>query len=181
MAAVRSVHGVVFVARDDAQEGNALIERTLTPRVALVSPDGKLAMGYAGHCPDFRRLLKSAQAAVERHRVLYGERMTVKRLAAEVGRRVQEATLGGVRPFCVSLLVGGVDDDGVPALFLVDAAGEVQGWRGAVIGEGSREAMTKMAGEWSESSSCEDALLLARSVIGVEGGGNGAERVIRCP
>ena len=42
---------------------------------------------------------------------------------------------GGVRPFGVSLLVAGMDGDGVPRLFQVDPSGAYFGWKATAIGK----------------------------------------------
>ncbi len=42
---------------------------------------------------------------------------------------------GGVRPFGVSLLVAGIDGDGVPRLFQVDPSGAYFGWKATAIGK----------------------------------------------
>lgn len=48
---------------------------------------------------------------------------------------------GGVRPFGVSLLVAGVDDDG-PQLYQVDPSGAYFGWRASAIGKNFVNAKT---------------------------------------
>ncbi len=64
---------------------------------------------------------------------------------------------GGVRPFGVSLLIGGVDDDG-PQLYQVDPSGAYFGWRATAIGKNFANAKTFLEKRYSEEMELEDAI-----------------------
>ena len=51
---------------------------------------------------------------------------------------------GGVRPFGVSLLVAGMDGDGVPRLFQVDPSGAYFGWKATAIGKVGKMCMRRL-------------------------------------
>jgi 20S proteasome subunit alpha 2 len=57
----------------------------------------------------------------------YGEPMYVTSLCRDIATTVQEYTIsGGVRPFGISMLVAGYDDDG-PHLYQIDPSGAYYG------------------------------------------------------
>jgi 20S proteasome subunit alpha 2 len=82
----------------------------------------------------------------------------VLQLVREVAAIMQEYTQsGGVRPFGVSLLIGGVDDDG-PQLFQVDPSGAYFAWRATAIGKNFANAKTFLEKRYSEEMELEDAV-----------------------
>ena len=64
---------------------------------------------------------------------------------------------GGVRPFGISLLIGGVDDDG-PQLYQVDPSGAYFGWKATAIGKNFINAKTFLEKRYSPGMELEDAI-----------------------
>jgi 20S proteasome subunit alpha 2 len=64
---------------------------------------------------------------------------------------------GGVRPFGVSLLIAGVDDEG-PQLYQVDPSGAYFGWRASAIGKNFTNAKTFLEKRYSEDMELEDTV-----------------------
>ena len=64
---------------------------------------------------------------------------------------------GGVRPFGVSCLVAGYDDEG-PQLFQVDPSGAYFGWRATAIGKNFANAKTFLEKRFAEDMELEDAI-----------------------
>jgi len=63
-------------------------------------------------------------------------------LVREIAAIMQEFTQsGGVRPFGVSLLYAGYDEDG-PQLYQIDPSGAYFGWKATAIGKESVSAKT---------------------------------------
>lgn len=82
--------------------------------------------------PTVRKARKSAQT----YFCEYHETKPVTQLVKSTASVMQEYTQsGGVRPFGVSLLVAGMDGDGVPRLFQVDPSGAYFGWKATAIGK----------------------------------------------
>jgi proteasome alpha subunit len=67
---------------------------------------------------------------------------------------------GGLRPFGVSLLIAGEDEDGLK-LFETDPTGIFNQYKATVIGEGETEAEEEIHKGYKESLSIEDGLKLA--------------------
>ncbi len=79
-------------------------------------------------------------------------------LVRELASIAQEFTQqGGVRPFGISILVAGVDDDG-PQLYQVDPSGAYFGWRASAIGKNYSNAKTFLEKRYSEDMELEDAI-----------------------
>lgn len=86
------------------------------------------------------------------------ETIPVLQLVRELAAVMQEYTQsGGVRPFGISLLIGGVDDEG-PALYQVDPSGAYFGWRATAIGKNFINAKTFLEKRYSEGMELEDAI-----------------------
>ena len=89
---------------------------------------------YAGMGPDFRVIVRNARKAAQKYYLTYREIQPVSQIVKESALLMQEYTQsGGVRPFGVSCLVAGYDDDG-PQLFQVDPSGSSFGWKATAIG-----------------------------------------------
>jgi 20S proteasome subunit alpha 2 len=86
------------------------------------------------------------------------ESIPVLQLVREVAAIAQEFTQsGGVRPFGISILVAGVDDEG-PQLFQIDPSGAYFGWRASAIGKNFSNAKTFLEKRYAEDMELEDAI-----------------------
>ena len=102
-----------------------------------------------------KRARKSSQAYF-RH---YGEVQPVHQLVKETAGVMQEYTQrGGVRPFGISLLVGGLNGDGTPALYQVDPSGAYFGWKATAIGKNYVSAKNFLEKRWTPDMELEDAI-----------------------
>jgi 20S proteasome subunit alpha 2 len=85
--------------------------------------------------PDFRVIVRNARKAAQKYYLTYREIEPVSQVVKESALLMQEYTQsGGVRPFGVSCLVAGYDDEG-PQLFQVDPSGSSFGWKATAIGD----------------------------------------------
>ena len=103
-----------------------------------------------------RRSRKSSQAYLR----MYGEVQPVSQLVKRTANVMQEYTQrGGVRPFGVSLLVGGVDEaDGSPHLYQVDPSGTYFAWKATAIGRNHLNAKNFLEKRYTEDMELEDAI-----------------------
>ena len=119
-----------------------------------------------------RKARKTAQAYFREYR----ETKPVGQLVKSTASVMQEYTQsGGVRPFGVSLLVAGMDGDGVPRLFQVDPSGAYFGWKATAIGKGYVNANNFLEKRYQEDMELEDAIHTALLTLreGFEGEMNG--------
>ena len=82
----------------------------------------------------------------------------VSQVVRETALIMQEYTQsGGVRPFGVSCLVAGYDDDG-PQLFQVDPSGAAFGWKATAIGKNYVNAKNFLERRYNEDIELDDAI-----------------------
>ena len=99
-------------------------------------------MVYSGLGPDSRVLIRKARKKAQSYYQMYKEEIPSVVLVREIAAIMQEFTQsGGVRPFGVSLLYAGFDDDG-PHLFQIDPSGSFFGWKATAIGKDAVNAKT---------------------------------------
>ena len=116
---------------------------------------------YAGMGPDFRVLVRSARKAAQKYFLTYREVEPVSQVVRESALLMQEYTQsGGVRPFGVSCLVAGYDDDG-PQLFQVDPSGAAFGWKATAIGKNYINAKNFLERRYSDEMELDDAVHVA--------------------
>jgi 20S proteasome subunit alpha 2 len=88
----------------------------------------------------------------------FKDHVPTKELVKSMAGIMQEYTQsGGVRPFGVSLLMGGWDDDG-PHLFQVDPSGSYWAWKASAIGKNMKNAKTFLEKRYSADIELEDAI-----------------------
>lgn len=82
----------------------------------------------------------------------------MSQLTREIASTMQEFTQsGGVRPFGVSMLVAGYDEDG-PQLYQVDPSGSYWAWKASAIGKNSVNAKTFLEKRYDPTMELEDAI-----------------------
>lgn len=144
----------------------------------LITPN--VGMSYSGMGPDFRVLVdKARKLAHTNYKRIYNEYPPVKILVQEIAKVMQELTqLGGIRPFGVSLLVGGYDEHSSSfQLYQVDPLGSYFPWKATAIGKTAVSAKTFLEKRWNDELELEDAihvslLALKESVDGELTGNN---------
>jgi proteasome alpha subunit len=68
---------------------------------------------------------------------------------------------GGIRPFGVSLLIGGVESNGKPFLFEAEPSGAMTAFYAASIGSAKKEVDEFMEKKYKESMTIDEAIKLA--------------------
>ncbi len=119
----------------------------------------------AGILSDARVLIERAQNKAQENRVTYDSPIDTLTIVKDICALKQICTQsGGLRPFGVSLLVAGVDEDGTK-LFLTDPTGLFYQYRATVIGEGETEVTQELHKGYKESMTIEQGLKLAGIAI----------------
>ncbi len=127
--------------------------------------DDHLITTASGILPDARVLVERAQVRAQQHLVTYDTPIEVISIVKDLTSLMQLTTQsGGYRPFGVSMLIAGVDKDGVK-LYVTDPVGVYNQYRAAAIGEKGDEAEELLRKEWKAGMTHEAGLKLAFSVL----------------
>ncbi|MFH0737927.1 MAG: archaeal proteasome endopeptidase complex subunit alpha [Candidatus Micrarchaeota archaeon] len=122
--------------------------------------DSHICVTASGLIADARRLVDIARVDSQRHRITYNEAPSVDSIARSVCDLMQVYTqYGGIRPFGVSLLIAGVDDQG-PKLFEVEPSGAMTAYKADSIGANKKEVDDYLEARYDEKMGLDDAIRL---------------------
>lgn len=154
--------GIVLVA------DKRIVDKLIVPESVekIFEIDSHIAATAAGILSDARVLIERSQLKAQQHRVTYDAPIDVLSIVKDVGSLCQITTQsGGFRPFGVSLLIAGVDQDGKAKLFETDPTGIFFQFKATVIGEAEPEIEEILAKEYSEKMTMEEGIKLALQVL----------------
>jgi len=118
----------------------------------------------SGLIADARRLIDYARAHVSSYRLSYDEPPNVESVAREVSEILQVYTqYGGTRPFGVSLLIAGLDDE--PKLFEVEPSGALTGYSAAAVGRGKKAVEEYLEKHYKRDMARDEAIDLALKAL----------------
>ncbi|KAH3661781.1 hypothetical protein OGAPHI_005959 [Ogataea philodendri] len=170
---IKATNGIVLAT--ERKSSSVLVQSDFVDKIVNITPD--IGMTYAGMGPDFRVLTdKSRKVAHTNYKRIYNENPPTKILVSEVAKIMQDATQSaGVRPYGVSLLLGGYDENNGFMLYQVDPSGSYFPWKATAIGKGSNAAKTFLEKRWNEELELEDAIHIALLTLkeSIEGEMNG--------
>ncbi|KAK9914870.1 hypothetical protein WJX75_001579 [Coccomyxa subellipsoidea] len=151
---IKATNGVVLATEKKLR--STLIDDSTVKRISVVSPN--IGLAYSGMGPDSRLLVRRARKQAQAYYRVYKEHIPVAQLCRETAAVMQEFTQsGGVRPFGVSLLMAGYDDNG-PQLYQIDPSGSYFAWKASAIGKNMTNAKTFLEKRYSEDMELEDAI-----------------------
>jgi len=123
--------------------------------------DAHVCVTASGLIADARRLVEIARIDAQRHRITYNEEPTVDTITRSVCDLMQVYTqYGGIRPFGVSLLIAGVDQDG-PKLFEAEPSGAMTAYQADSIGIHKKEVDEILEKQFDEKMDVDSAIHLA--------------------
>lgn len=153
--------GVIFVT--DKRIVDTLIVPESVEKIFQV--DEHIGATASGILSDARVLVERAQLKAQQHRVTYDSPIDVIEIVKDLCDLMQICTQsGGLRPFGVSLLVAGIDQDGIK-LFETDPTGIYFQYKACAIGEGENEVEELLKKEYKEGMSIGDAFRLAMKAL----------------
>jgi proteasome alpha subunit len=135
--------------------------------------DDNLGVSISGFLADGRILVDAGRVKAQVYKLTYDEPLNVLGAVKEIADRMQLYTqYGGVRPFGVALLLGGLDEKG-SQLFEIDPSSTFYGWQAQSIGRGAPEALKILRKGWKEGLSEEDAIKLG--ILALKAGEKGVK------
>src|SRR3989344_1987708 len=140
--------------------------------------DDHIGASASGILSDARVLIDRAQLKAQQNRVTYDSEIDTSSIVKDICDLKQVCTQsGGLRPFGVSVLIAGIDDN-VPKLFETDPIGIYFQYRATAIGEGEVEVEEILHSEYKQDITIENGLKLClKSLKRVLGENYNVERV----
>ncbi|MBL7147863.1 MAG: archaeal proteasome endopeptidase complex subunit alpha [Nanoarchaeota archaeon] len=152
--------GVLLVA--DKRISDELIIPKSVEKIFQV--DDHICATASGILSDGRILIDRARLFAQQHRVTYDESIELKLLVKDICDIKQYFTqVGGARPFGVSLLFVGVNDDG--ELFVTDPTGIYFQYKATAIGEFENEIKSLLLKEYKEGLDINNGLKLSVKIL----------------
>ena len=122
--------------------------------------DEHLGAAIAGLGPDARVLIEQVRAYAQSNRLMYDEPVDVELLTKHIGDIKQLCTQRiWIRPFGVSLILGGVDKTG-NRVFKTDPSGSYRSYKAAAEGAGRETVESVLKEEYRGDMTLDDAIKL---------------------
>ncbi len=151
---------VIFVAHKNITEPLA-ISSTIQKVFRI---DSHIGGTYSGMVADGLHLIDFARGRAQNHRLIYDDVKSVEALSREASAYMMQATqYGGLRPYAVSLLVGGMDNG--PKLFEIEPGASFLGYKADAIGSGKKIATELLMKEYKDNMPFDDAVSLGVKIL----------------
>lgn len=153
--------GIVF------DKGVALIAKRKFSNVVsqaekIFQLDDHVGAVYAGLVADARVLVDLARVRAQQNKLLYGEPISLQTASKFIADRQQVYTQhAGVRPFGVSLLIGGMDKNKTPALYETDPSGRLLECKARCVGNMSDKINKLFEARYKDGIKANEAVSLA--------------------
>ncbi|CAK9304266.1 unnamed protein product [Gordionus sp. m RMFG-2023] len=153
---IKARNGVVLASEKKFK--SILYDESSVRKVELLSSN--CGITYSGLGPDFRLLVKEGRKVAQQYQLVYGESVSPNQLVQKIAAVVQNYTQsGGVRPFGVSLLIAGWDNDlNKPFLYQCDPSGAYFAWKATALGKNCINGRTFLEKRYNEDLELEDAI-----------------------
>lgn len=120
-----------------------LLVETSNKRISTV--DRHIGIAFSGLIPDGRAFVNRARDQAAQWRRHYQSPIPISSIADDMGGFAQAYTLySSVRPFGITAIIGGVDEDGKPGLYMIEPSGLYWGYFGAATGKGRQAAKAEI-------------------------------------
>ena len=123
--------------------------------------DDHVGVAAAGYIPDARSQIDNARFFSQSNKLIYDEPVEVETIAKHLADQCQQFTqYAGVRPFGVSLILGGVVNK-IPQLYLTDPSGTYISYEAIAIGASSDQVTDFLEKTYKNDLSLDDASALS--------------------
>ncbi|MGQ9478431.1 MAG: archaeal proteasome endopeptidase complex subunit alpha [Thermoproteota archaeon] len=154
--AIQVEEGVVLAGLE--KRIDALQDRTFSQKLFQI--DEHISTVVSGFSSDARLLVEYARNEAQVNRLLYDEPIDVEFLVRRLSNTVQAYTQhAGMRPFGISMLIGGVDMVGA-SLYQLDPTGIYFKYFASAIGIGREDVLKYFRENYSVNSSIDEAIHL---------------------
>lgn len=160
---ILATDGVVLAA--EKKTTSKLLESNVSSE-KMYKIDDHIACAVAGITADANILINNARLSAQRYTFSYQEPMPLEQLVAQLCDLKQGYTqYGGLRPFGVSFLYAGWDNQFGFQLYHSDPSGNYGGWKATAIGANNQAAQSILRADYKPEFTVEEALKLAVKVM----------------
>jgi len=153
--------GVVLIAHKNIEQ--LLIIPSTVQKIFKV--DSFIGVTYSGLVSDGLHVVNVIREHTQTHRMIYDETESVETVAREISEEMQIVTqYGGLRPYGVALLIGGVDNN-TKRIYEVDPGATFSGYKADAIGAGKKIAEEALMKEYRENMKIDEVIKLGVSII----------------
>lgn len=151
---------VIFVAHKNISEPLAV--SSTIQKVFRV--DARIGATYSGMVADGLHIIDTARSSTQNHKLVFDDVKSVESLAKQISSYMMQATqYGGMRPYAVSLLLGGIDE--VPRLYEIEPGASFLGYKADAIGSGKKVATEMLVKEYKPGMDLDEAISLGIKII----------------
>ncbi len=126
--------------------------------------DSFIGMAYSGMVSDGLHVVNILRQKTQTHRMVYDETQSIETVSRDIAEEMQLATqYGGIRPYAISMLIGGVDPH--KRLFEVEPGATLSGYKADAIGQGKKVATDILLKDYKDDIPMEDGISLAVDII----------------
>jgi proteasome alpha subunit len=127
--------------------------------------DTHIGAAVVGLGSDARILIDQARVFCQSNRLMYDEPIDIEMISKRIGDIKQLYTQhAGVRPFGVSIILGGVDKTG-SRLFSTDPSGTYRAYKAVAVGVGREAVEAVLKAEYREDLKLDEAMRLAAKCL----------------
>jgi len=149
------------------------VEKTATPRLQdartvrkIHQVDDKIVLTFAGLQADARVLVNQTRIECQSYRLNLEDTPSVGYIAQYVARIQQKYThRGGVRPYGISTLIAGFNEDGTPGLYQTDPSGTFFSWKAGCIGRNVKTVEDFLEKKYEENMDRKETIRCALKAL----------------
>ena len=124
--------------------------------------DDHITLTFSGLQADARVLANKARLECQSYRFNMEEEPSVEYLARWIAKTQQQYTQkGGVRPFGISTLIMGFDEDNTPKLYQTEPSGSYSCWKAQCVGRQSKSVREFLEKNYEEEMDLEKCCMVA--------------------
>jgi len=156
---VKTKDGVVMATDRRLSYGNIVLSRAAR-KIFVV--DERAAVAFAGLYGDVSGLIRILQADISAYKLIANSPVTIRSIARRLSVLMYSYKWF---PFFVETLVGGVESDGTPRLYVLDPLGSVLEEDYTAVGSGATIALGILESAYKQGITVEEAEKLAISAV----------------
>jgi proteasome alpha subunit len=152
---------VIFVAHKNIGSEPLAVSSTIQK---VFRVDSRIGATYSGMVADGLHIIDASRSQAQNHKLVYDDVKSIESLAKNISAYMMQATqFGGMRPYAVSLLLGGIDD--APRLYEIEPGASFLGYKADAIGSGKKVATEMLLKDYKDDMDLQDAIGLGLKII----------------